>query len=139
MRPFGMSAVFSVILLASNVSGPAAEPTASAPLGAAEEWLKLMDEQKYGESWGAAGELLQETLGKAQWVQAAELIRKPLGAVTGRKLKSETPKSSIPGGPEGEYLVIQYETSFLARSTAVETVILQRQAGGWHVASYFVK
>jgi hypothetical protein len=139
MRRFGLIAAFSVIALALNVLGSAAEPTASAAVGSAEEWLELMDEQKYAESWDAAGQLLQETLGKAQWVQAAELIRKPLGGVTSRKLKSETPKSSIPGGPEGEYLVIRYESSFLARSMAVETVIVQRQAGGWRVASYFVR
>ena len=53
---------------------------------------------------------------------------------------SETPKTTIPDGPAGEYLVLRYESSFLARSEARETVVLQRQSdGAWRVATYFVK
>ena len=73
-------------------------------------------------------------------MQAAELVRKPLGLMMGRKLKSQLPVGSIPGGPKGEYLVLEYNTSFATRRAAVETVVVAHDADGmWRVASYFIK
>jgi hypothetical protein len=132
--------VWLVSVACTPAPAPAEEASDPATDEAARTWLKLVDEQKYEESWDAAAGLLKETLVKAQWVQAADLVRKPLGALMGRTLKSDTPKSTIPGGPEGDYRVMVYQSSFQARRAARETVVLQREEDGkWRVASYFLK
>jgi hypothetical protein len=39
-------------------------------------------------------------------------VRKPLGKVISREVKSKSHHTSLPGAPDGEYVVIQFDTSF---------------------------
>ena len=67
-------------------------------------------------------------------------VRDPLGKVTTRKLKSATYTKSLPGAPDGEYVVIQYESSFEHKQSAVETVTpMLDKDGKWRVSGYFIK
>ncbi len=48
--------------------------------------------------------------------------------------------SSLPGAPDGAYVVIQYGTSFENRKHAVETVTPMRERNGaWRVSGYFIR
>ncbi len=111
-----------------------------AAAAAASAWLQLVDEGKYTESWDAAAELFQNAVPKGQWAQQLEGVRNPLGKVTKRELKSKAFKPSLPGAPDGEYVVLQYVTSFSNKKAAVETVtpMLERD-GTWRVSGYFIK
>jgi hypothetical protein len=111
-----------------------------AAAAAASAWLSLVDEGKYAESWDAAAELFQNAVPRGQWTQQLEGARSPLGKVTKRVLKSRAFKPSLPGAPDGEYVVIQYETSFASKKAAVETVtpMLERD-GTWRVSGYYIK
>ena len=47
---------------------------------------------------------------------------------------------TVPGAPDGEYVVIQFETSFENKKSAVETVTPMRDKDGrWRVSGYYVK
>jgi hypothetical protein len=48
--------------------------------------------------------------------------------------------TSLPGAPDGRYVVIQYKTSFENKSSATETVtpMLDRDQK-WRVSGYFIK
>jgi hypothetical protein len=47
---------------------------------------------------------------------------------------------SLPGAPDGQYVVIKYDTTFANKAAAVETVTPMREAdGSWKVSGYFVK
>jgi hypothetical protein len=66
--------------------------------------------------------------------------RAPLGAVRTRKLKSATYTKTLPGAPDGEYVVIQYDTSFENKKSAVETITpMLDKDGKWRVSGYFIK
>jgi hypothetical protein len=66
--------------------------------------------------------------------------RPPLGAVTSRTLVSSEYKRALPGAPDGEYVVIQYDTQFAHKPHVVETVVPMRERdGSWKVSGYFVK
>jgi hypothetical protein len=41
--------------------------------------------------------------------------------------------------PDGEYEVVQFETSFANKAAAVETVVLSREKSGWKVDGYFIR
>ncbi len=57
-----------------------------------------------------------------------------------RTLKSATSTATLPGAPDGAYVVFQFTTSFEQKSAAVETVTAIREKDGtWHVGGYFVK
>jgi len=46
----------------------------------------------------------------------------------------------MPGAPDGEYVVIQYETEFEKKASAVETVTPERDKNGtWRVSGYYIK
>jgi hypothetical protein len=73
-------------------------------------------------------------------VSALTGARQPLGKLVSRKLKSATYTKTAPGAPDGEYVVIQYETSFADKASAVETITpMLDKDGQWRVSGYFIK
>lgn len=107
---------------------------------AADAWLKLIDDGKYRESWDQAASLFKDHVTADGWAQMASGARKPLGALISRKLKLAQYSASLPGAPDGQYVVIQYDTVFENKKSAVETVtpMLDRD-GQWHVSGYFIR
>lgn len=66
--------------------------------------------------------------------------RDPLGKVLTRKLKSATYAKTLPGAPDGEYVVIQYESSFEHKQSAIETVTpMLDKDRSWRVSGYYIK
>jgi len=48
--------------------------------------------------------------------------------------------TTLPGAPDGEYVVFQFNASFDQKAAAVETVTAIREKDGtWHVGGYFIK
>jgi hypothetical protein len=106
----------------------------------AEKWLGLVDSQKYLESWEEAAEYFRNAVTQEQWKQAAQGARKPLGKVLTRKVKTKTYRASLPGAPDGEYVVIQFDTSFANKKAAVETATpMMDKDGVWSVSGYYIK
>jgi len=132
---FLMAAV--IFLSGACIAGDAKEAKA---LKAAGAWLKLVDDGKYKESWENAAEYFKNSLTSAQWEQAVSPVRQPLGKVRKRTVKSKDYRTVLPGAPDGEYVVIQYATSFKNKSSAVETVTpMLDKDGTWRVSGYYIK
>ena len=46
----------------------------------------------------------------------------------------------MPGAPDGEYVVIQFETSFENKKHAIETVTpMMDKDGTWRVSGYYIR
>jgi len=104
------------------------------------KWLALVDEGKYGESWTETAQLFRSALSREQWQKSLESARKPLGKTVSRKLKSKTRTKSLPGAPDGDYVVIQYDTSFENKKSAIETVTpMLDKDGKWRVSGYYIR
>jgi hypothetical protein len=57
-----------------------------------------------------------------------------------RKLKSKQYTKTLPGLPDGEYVVIQYETMFEKKQSAIETVTpMLDKDGKWRVSGYYIR
>ena len=107
---------------------------------AANAWLKLVDAGDYGKSWDAASGMFRNAIPRADWSDKVAAVRGPLGSVISRKRTQAHYTTSIPGAPDGKYVVIQYATSFGHKASAVETVTSMVDAdGNWHVAGYYIK
>jgi uncharacterized protein DUF4019 len=66
--------------------------------------------------------------------------RKPLGALVSRKLKSAQYANSLPGAPDGKYVVIQYDSVFQNKSPAGEIVTAMLDKDGhWRVSGYYIR
>ena len=128
-------------MIATVFSGMAAEPEKEkVAAAAAEKWVALVDGGKYAESWKEAAAYFKNAVKQEQWEQAAQAVRKPLGKLVSRKVKSSTYKTELPGAPDGEYVVVTFETAFENKKTATETVTpMMDKDGTWRVSGYFIK
>lgn len=134
-------AAFGATLILVGFSAPADDGAAVAQAQvAARSWLALTDGGKYGESWDNASSLSKAAVTKADWEKAIKAGRGPLGAMKVRKVKSATFTRTLPGAPDGEYVVIQFESGFENKATAIETVTPMRDKdGAWRVSGYYIK
>jgi hypothetical protein len=107
----------------------AAMPT---PDDRARQWLVLVDDKNYSQSWSEASKTFQKHQKVDAWATAAGAERAPLGAVASRDLKSvDLGHTNV--------AVIRYDTVFARKAAAVETVTLAFEDGGWSVIDYSVK
>ena len=131
-----------LVLSVGVAKGVAGENTGKekAAVAVAEKWLALIDEGKYAESWKEAAEYFKAAVKQEQWEQSLQVVRKPLGKLVSRKVKSASYKTSLPGAPDGEYVVIQFETSFENKKSSIETVTpMMDKDGKWRVSGYYIK
>jgi hypothetical protein len=106
----------------------------------AESWLAMMDGGKYVDSWKTAAAVVRSAVTMEKWDSTMKNVRDPLGKLESRKLQSATYTTLLPNVPEGDYVVILYETSFEHKATAQETVIMSREKDKvWRVAGYYIK
>jgi hypothetical protein len=118
---------------------PEAAAQKSAAQKSAEEWLALVDAGKYAESWKTAAGYFQTAVPQDQWEHTIAAVRGPLSDLVSRKLKSAHYTKSLPGAPDGEYVVLQFDTSFANKKAAVETVTPKLDADGtWKVSGYYI-
>lgn len=107
---------------------------------AAESWLKLVDDGNHAASWEQAAKLFKGAVKQADWSRMAGGVRAPLGKLVSRKLKSREYTEKLPGAPDGKYVVIQYDTVFEHKASAVETVTpMVDPDGAWRVSGYFIR
>src|SRR5687768_14154876 len=109
MRPTMVALVTAVALAAVAAFASA---TDDAAVAAAHGWLATVDAGDYGRSWDQAAAYFRGAVVKPDWERAIAGVRGPLGHVLERKLKSATVTRTLPGAPDGEYVVIQYATRF---------------------------
>ena len=118
----------------------ATNPTTGAATQAAQAWLSLMDNGNYSNCWTGASAIVQGAITEAAWETSMNTFRKPLGVLVSRHLKSAQPMTEMPGAPDGQYVLMQFDTSFVNKKTAVETVTFKLEKdGSWRSAGYYIK
>ena len=129
-----------LFILLSWMPALANETAEKRAMEASDTWLELIDKSQYSKSWETAAELFKNAVSKEQWTQSLNAVRKPLGKVMKRTVKSKQHTKSLPGAPDGEYVVIQYETSFENKKSSVETVTpMLDKDGKWRASGYYIK
>ena len=103
---------------------------------AADAWLALVDSGRYADSWEEASPILKARTSREQWEKAMGKIRVPLGTLRSRtRTLGDYSKA-----PDGEHMLIQYDSRFERQPTAVETITsLRDKDGTWRVTGYFIK
>jgi len=130
----------AILGLCASSSSIASEEKVAAAVAAARTWLGLVDEGIYGDSWETAAAYFKSAITKEKWVQMLTAVRNPLGRLVSRELSSKTYMQSLPGAPDGEYVVIQFKTAFENKKSAIETVTPMLDSDGeWRVSGYFIK
>jgi hypothetical protein len=138
-----LCAVCAVLIsLAFAASGTAQSQTdqTKAAEAASEAWLRFVDSGDYSQSWVEASSSFKAAVTEKEWEQKVKAVRGPLGALISRNLKSAEHKTTLPGLPDGQYVVLRYDTTFANKKAAIETVTAMLDKDGhWRVAGYFIK
>jgi len=122
---------------ASPQSSPAAEKAA---VESAQNWLVLVDAGNYAKSWEDAAALLKSSASQADFEKSVQAARTPLGKMLTRRIQSQQFTTSLPGAPDGQYVVIQYQTAFEHKAAATETITpMLDKDGQWRVSGYYIK
>ncbi len=138
-----MKRLFSFAVLASLLCSAAFAQDMAAKREAAEHvaqtWLVLVDRGDYGQSWQDAALFFQSKVSKADWQNALQQVRAPLGAAAHRTLAGSVYQTDLPNAPKGEYVIVQFKTAFV-NGAFIETVTpMLEKDGKWRVSGYFVK
>ena len=112
------------------------DPAATA---AAEVWLALVDDGQFAKGWETGAKILQGVVTEKDWVDLAQKKRPPLGKVLSRKVEETSSTTSLPGAPQGQYVVLQYNTKFEHKDMARETVTIALDGGMWKVSGYYIR
>jgi hypothetical protein len=133
--------VFAILLVFGAATGALAQaaPTKASTVTAvtptpddrARQWLVLVDDKNYTQSWSEAAKAFQNREKTDAWAAKAGTERTPMGAVASRDLKSiDLSRSNT--------ATVRYDTVFAHKASAVETVTLAYENGGWSVTDYAV-
>ncbi|HET7229112.1 MAG TPA: DUF4019 domain-containing protein [Longimicrobium sp.] len=107
---------------------------------AADAWMELLDAGEWAASWRDASSLFRQMVTEEQWTDAHGKVTGVLGRALGRELRDTEHRTSIPGAPDGEYVLLKYDTRFERKEEAIETVVAMLDTdGAWHVGGYFVQ
>lgn len=111
-----------------------AEAEAGSAAGAAEAFLKLIDESRWAESYAATGTQFRKVNTLKVWTEVSERVRSPLGKVLTRKLVTN---EYVPAPPEG-YQLVKFASSYADGSNQVESVSLEWEGGAWKVVGIVI-
>jgi hypothetical protein len=137
MRALAWAAVIGTVLGAISCTADKPEDLAQA---AALSWLEVVDKGAYEASWDQSSELFKRAVTRNEWRQAVTAARPPLGKLVSRKVKSRRYTEKVQGAPDGRYVVIQFDTVFEKKPSAVETVTPMLDPDGvWRISGYFIR
>lgn len=138
-----MTLTLGLLTLTGLLQAPSAPPPAHTTMqtapdpaiaAAALQWLSLLDEGRWDESYRATGTAFRKLNTLQMWASASRRVRAPLGAALSRTLIAQ---DDVPAPPAG-YQVLKFRTRYANGSDAVETVSLEREEGQWRVVGVTV-
>lgn len=139
-----MTLVLAALLLPAAplaVSAPAAPAPATAPANeaeaaarAAEDFLMLIDESRWADSYAATGAQFRQLNTLATWSEVSTRVRTPLGPLLTRNLVTN---EFVPTPPDGSRLV-KFASTYANGVNQVESVSLAFEDGAWRVVGIVI-
>jgi hypothetical protein len=106
----------------------------------AENWLQLVDNGNFEASWEATSEIFKKDGDLPMWRANLENTYETYGRCRSRTMREALFKRRLPGGGQGYFVVIQYDSEFERKSDVRETVTPKLEEDGhWRVAGYILR
>jgi hypothetical protein len=107
---------------------------------AAEDFVHLVDAEKYEQSWESSAALMREKIFLEVWNQQISAMRSRVGKLKNRKQDDSSISDWAPGAPDGQYLTLIYASSFEKKDEVIETInLVLEEDSRWRVVGYFIK
>jgi membrane-bound lytic murein transglycosylase len=103
------------------------------------DFLQLVDEGKYAESWQTAAKLMQEKVTQEEWVEKLTKARARSGALVNRTAQHTSYSTTAKDSPDGEYIMLTFESRYQHAESVDEYVTVMLEGEGWRVAGYFIQ
>jgi hypothetical protein len=136
-----------VIAMAGMVAALPAQQASADPHIAEEQaaqrqalgFLGYLDQGRFADSYAYTGMLIRSQLDREAFASQVEKARSGTGALQTREFIDAGYSTTVPGAPEGQYVVLHYHSSFANRPDTVETVTLAMAKGYWRVDGWYIK
>jgi len=132
-----VAALFMILIPLYNQSPDSGKVEQAKP--ASVEFLELIDDGKYAESWESSASLMRDKVAKNDWVDKLNKARNLSGGLVQRIQKSASYATEVEDSPEGEYIMLIYESDFQRAEEVSEYVTVMREGDVWKVAGYFMQ
>ena len=106
---------------------------------AVQSWLQLVDSGDYSASWREAASPFKNQIAESNWVSAVIAAREPFGSLVSRKMQESNYETTLPGAPDGEYVVMKFEAVYEKKASATEVVTSMLDGDEWRVAGYYIR
>jgi hypothetical protein len=126
-----LAGIFGALIVVAQTSGEDAT-------AAGKNWLSLLDDHKYEESWKQAASMFRDEVKQDEWVAALERSRQPLGASLSRAAARLDFTKSLRGAPDGDYAIIHFTTDFKNKAAVTERLTLVKEDGKWLASAYAI-
>jgi hypothetical protein len=106
----------------------------------ANDWLGRLDADDYDGSYEAAASAARNTTTPETWSKKLRGLRRPLGKLVSRQSGAAAVERSLPGLPDGLYVIVEFDSVFERKKKCVEVVTVMQEAdGALKVARYAVR
>lgn len=133
-----LTAVTVGALMAVSARAATEEPTSSAW-----QWLELLDQGKYADSWAEGSTLFRSRITERSWEAKVQIFHDAVGNIVWRDVTGVSAVADPKGLPHGQYQMVHYKSKFTnpagKKSEYQETVTLVLENGLWRVATYDIK
>ena len=130
----------ALVLSAIALPAFAQDPRRNEAVGAARDWLALLDKHDVKQLYETSGKRFREGITAEKWAAVAESGREQFGAVKSRTLLGAESPPETPNRPKGEFMTVVFRADFAKRGVGTESLTLEREADGkWRVIGYLMK
>ena len=120
--------------IAASTAAAAADSEAEGAARAAENFLVLIDQSKWAESYDATGAQFRSLNTLAVWSDVSARVRTPLGKLVTRSIVTN---EFVPTPPHGTRLV-KFASTYADGTNQIESVSLAFEDGGWRVVGIVI-
>ena len=118
----------------------AQDPRRNEAVGAARDWLVLLDKHDVKQLYATSGKRFREGITAEKWAQVAESGRQQFGVVKSRTLIGAESPPETPNRPKGDFMTVMFRADFDKRGVGSESLTLEREDDGkWRVIGYLMK
>ena len=107
---------------------------------ASTKWLALLDSGKTGAAWGVSSPHLKSVVTRKNWIDGITSARKPFCDFVKRTPIKFARSHSMPGAPDGDYSILEFDTEFANGKRASEHIIwMLGEREVWSVSGYYIR
>ena len=118
-----------ILLISTAIPAVAALLSQTRAENQARGFLQQLDQGQSDEPWQAMSAHFQAITDQARWKIRQQVIRASYGPLLSRDFKNVSYRTSFSLSPDGEYVIVQFRSSYQNKAESIETVVLDCSFG----------